>query len=350
KIDLNSEDILKESKDNLKNINTPKDLAYIIYTSGSTGNPKGVCIENRNLVKLVNNSDYIEVNEEDKVLQSGSLSFDASVFQIWIALLNGIALHLEEKNLIINDIELEKYINNNKITVMLMPTPLFNQYSESNIEIFKNLKCLLVGGDILQSKQVSKITKSYKDLKIINVYGPTENTVISTTYEVKGSWDENITVPIGTSISNSTAYIMDKNSNLLPIGIPGELCVGGDGIARGYLNREDLTREKFIENPYVKGEKIYKTGDLAKWLPDGNIHFIGRIDYQVKINGFRIELQEIETQLLKYSKLREAVVIDRKDESGNKYLCAYVVSEEKVSSKEIKDFLKKVLPNYMIPS
>jgi thioester reductase-like protein len=143
---------------------------------------------------------------------------------------------------------------------------------------------------------------------------------------------------------------MDKNNNLLPIGIPGELCVGGDGIARGYLNREELTKEKFIENPYVKGEKIYKTGDLAKWLPDGNIQFIGRIDYQVKINGFRIELQEIEAKLLKYSKVKEAVVVDKEDENGDKYLCAYVVSEDKILSKEIKEFLKKEIPSYMIPS
>lgn len=141
---------------------------------------------------------------------------------------------------------------------------------------------------------------------------------------------------------------MDKNNNLLPIGVPGELCVGGDGIADGYLNREELTKEKFIENPYVKGEKIYRTGDLAKWLPDGNISFMGRIDNQVKIRGFRIELQEIEAQLLQYSRIKEAVVVDKNDESGNKYLCAYVLSEEKVSSKEIKEFLKKVLPNYMI--
>ncbi|MFT8349159.1 amino acid adenylation domain-containing protein [Clostridium saccharoperbutylacetonicum] len=349
-IDLNSKEIFSESKENIPNINSVKDLVYVIYTSGSTGNPKGVCLENRNLAKLINNPDYIEIKDNDKILQSGSLSFDASVFQIWVALLNGAALHLEDKALIINDTALETYIDHNKITIMLMPTPLFNQYSESNVGIFKGLKYLVVGGDVISSKQVSKITQIYKKLKILNAYGPTENAVISTVYEVKDNWDENMSVPIGIPISNSTAYIIDKNMNLLPIGVPGELCVGGDGIARGYLDREELTKEKFIENPYVKGERIYRTGDLAKWLPDGNIQFIGRIDYQVKINGFRIELQEIEAQLLKYSKIKEAVVVDKKDENGNKYLCAYVVSKEKVCSKEIKDFLKKEIPNYMIPS
>ncbi|OOM76199.1 tyrocidine synthase 3 [Clostridium puniceum] len=349
-IDSSSKEIFKESKENLSNVNTVTDLVYVIYTSGSTGKPKGVCLENKNLVNLVNNPDYIEIKSNDKILQSGSLSFDASVFQIWITLLNGAALHLEEKTLIINGNALENYINQNEITVMLMPTPLFNQYCESNIEIFQDLRCLIVGGDVLSSKQVSKITKIYKDLKILNAYGPTENTVISTLYEVKGKWDENIAIPIGTPISNSTTYIMDRNNNLLPIGVSGELCVGGAGIARGYLNRGNLTKEKFIENPYVSGEKIYKTGDLAEWLSDGNIHFMGRMDYQVKINGFRIEMQEIEGELLKYSKVKEAVVVDKKDESGNKYLCAYVVSNEKVSSKKIKEFLKKELPSYMIPS
>ncbi|AGF55973.1 non-ribosomal peptide synthetase [Clostridium saccharoperbutylacetonicum] len=349
-IDLNSKEIFKESKENLPSVNSVTDLVYVIYTSGSTGKPKGVCLENRNLVNLVSNSEYIGINSNDKILQSGSLSFDASVFQVWITLLNGAELHLEEKALIINENELEDYINKNEITTMLMPTPLFNQYCESNIEIFKDLRCLIVGGDVLSSKQVSKITKIYKNLKILNAYGPTENAVISTLYEVKGKWNENIAIPIGTPISNSTAYIMDKNNNLLPIGTPGELCVGGAGIARGYLNREELTKEKFIENPYVSGEKIYKTGDLVKWLPDGNIHFMGRMDYQVKINGFRIEPQEIEGELLKYSKVKEAVVVDKSDESGNKYLCAYVVSKEKVSPKEIKEFLKRELPSYMIPS
>ena len=349
-IDINSEEILKENKESLININTPEDLAYVIYTSGSTGNPKGVCTENRALVKLVNNPNYIQIQGDDKVLQSGSLSFDASVFQVWIALLNGITLHLEEKSLIVNDAALEAYINENKITVMLMPTPLFNQYSQSNIELFKNLRCLIVGGDVLASKQLSKLTKLYKDLKVLNAYGPTENSVISTVYKVKGQWDENIAVPIGNPISNSTAYIMDKNNNLLPIGVAGELCVGGDGLARGYLNREELTKEKFIENPYVKGERIYKTGDLAKWMPDGNIHFMGRIDYQVKIRGFRIELEEIEAHLVKYTGITEAAVVDKEDENGNKYLCGYVVSEGRISSKEIKDFLKKELPSYMIPS
>lgn len=349
-IDINNEQIFKESKENLENISSPNDLLYVIYTSGSTGNPKGVCIEHRSAIKLVNNPNYIEIRKNDRVLQCGSLSFDTSVLQMWIALLNGIVIHLEDENLITDSEELKKYIDKNKITVMVIPTPLFHQYSKDSMEIFENLRWVMAGGDVLSGKEVSKLVSKYKNLKIVNGYGPTENTVISTCYEVKGEWDKNKPVPIGKPISNSTAYIMSKNSKLLPVGVAGELCVGGDGVARGYLYKSEMTKEKFIDNPYVKGEKIYKTGDLAKWLPDGNIEFIGRMDNQVKIRGFRVELEEIEAQLLKNHKLKEVAVVDKIDDSGNKYLCGYFVSDEKILPKELKEFLKAQLPHYMIPS
>ncbi|WP_143315168.1 non-ribosomal peptide synthetase [Clostridium sp. HBUAS56017] len=343
---INDKD-LNVSKENLEDLNGPDDLAYVIYTSGSTGNPKGVCCKNRGLINLVKDPEYMDKKELERVLQSGSLSFDASVFQIWITLLNGGEIHLEDKSLTIDEKSLQEYVTRNKITFMLIPTPLFNQYSP---EIFKGVKALLVGGDVLSSKQVSKLTKMYKDLKIINGYGPTENSVASTMYGIIGNWEEDHKIPIGTPIQNSTAYVMDLNNKLLPIGIAGELYVGGDGIAKGYLNRSELTKEKFIENPYKRDEIIYKTGDLVKWLPDGNLDFIGRVDNQVKINGFRIELGEIEAKLLKHNEIKDAVVIDRLDSKGNKYLCGYIVALREMSSLEIKEFLRKELPNYMIPS
>lgn len=345
-----SEEILKEDKNNLTNISSPDDLVYVIYTSGSTNKPKGVCLENRNLVSLVNEPDYLEIDVKDSLLQVGSLSFDASVFQIWLTLINGATLYLEDKSLVIDENLLKEYINSNNITVMIFPTPLFNKYCENNTEIFNNLKYVIVGGDILSSKQVSRIKKANKNITIINGYGPTENAVMSTLYTIKDSWNEEEVIPIGVPRSNSTAYIMDKNNNLQPIGVPGELCVGGAGLARGYLNRESLTSEKFIENPYVKGERIYKTGDLAKFLPDGNIEFLGRIDYQVKVNGVRIELQEVESQLLRYPKVKEAVVVANKDETGSNYLCAYVVCDEAINVKEVRSFLSKYLISAMIPN
>jgi len=349
-IDLENKEILNESRENPETVNLPEDIAYVIYTSGSTGKPKGVCIENRSVVKNSRNTSFIEVEKSDRFLQSGSLSFDAAVLPIWIALLNGIALHVENNDLMLDFNSLEKYIIENNITLVVFPTTLFNQFSQERIDAFKNMKHVIAGGDVISSKQASRLVERYKNLKVVNGYGPTENTVISTGYIVTGEWDENKAVPIGKPVSNSTAYIMDKNNMLLPIGIVGELCVGGDGVARGYLNREELTREKFIENPYVKGEKIYKTGDLARWLPDGNIEFWGRVDNQVKIQGFRIELGEIESQLTRYAGVKEAVVIDRKDNNGNKYLCGYVVGEGEIPSKELKESLRKDLPGYMVPA
>lgn len=348
-IEIDGEDICKEKSQNIKTISSYKDLAYVIYTSGSTGNPKGVCIGHRSVGNLIMNQHYVDFDKNDKMLQCGSLSFDASVFQVWFPLLNGVPLYLEDNSLIIDNLALKKYIDKNKITIIFMPTPLFNQHSRNNIEIFENLSCVIAGGDVLLSKELSRLTEMYKNLKVVNGYGPTENTVLSTVYEVKGGWNENKVVPIGSPLLNTTAYIMDKNNRLLPIGIPGEVCVGGDGLSVGYLNREELTKSKFIENPYVTGERIYKTGDLAKWLPDGNIHFIGRIDHQVKIRGFRVELGEIENKLLKYPNIKIAAVVDKKDKEGNKYLCGYIVSKEKIDIKDLRKFLKKDLPNYMVP-
>ncbi|EJV87811.1 non-ribosomal peptide synthetase [Bacillus cereus] len=349
-VDLTDEEVEKESKENLTTINVPEDLAYVIYTSGTTGNPKGVCIENRSLIKIIKNTNYITIRKNDKLLQSGSLSFDASVQQIWLALLHGIPLHMEDKELMLEVDQLEEYILNNNITLIIFPTTLFNQISQDRIEAFEKIKYVIAGGDIISSQQVSRLVKTYKGIKVVNGYGPTENTIISTAYVITDEWDENKNVPIGKPITNSTVYIMDKHNKLLPIGVPGELCVGGDGVARGYLNREDLTNEKFILNPYVEGERIYKTGDLARWLPDGNLEFLGRIDQQVKIRGYRIELSEIEKQLEKHIAVKEAVVIDRKSENGGKYLCGYIVGEDNISIQELKEELKKELPDYMIPT
>jgi len=349
-IDVSNDEGMKEKKENLGNCNFAEDLAYVIYTSGSTGRPKGVCVENSALINLVTNANYMEIQETDRILQVGSLSFDVSVMQIWSALLNGITLHLEKKNLILQFDVLEKYIKENKITVLNLPTTFFNQLSEERIEVFENLKYVLAGGDIISSKQVSRITKKYKNIEVVNAYGPTENAVVSTCYRVNGEWNEDKLVPIGKPINNTTAYIMDKNNSLLPIGALGELCVGGDGVARGYLNKEELTKEKFVENPYVKGDRLYKTGDLVRWLEDGNIEFIGRIDHQVKIRGFRIEIGEIEKAFLKHPKIKEVAVIDRKDKMGNKYLCAYIITKETMKFEELRGFLSEQLPNYMIPS
>ncbi len=349
-INIENEKIQNSSVENVNVISSPEDLIYIIYTSGSTGRPKGVGVKHRGVVRLVKNTNVMTFKEKGKFLKNISMSFDPSALEIWGSLLNKMTLVVIKKEITMDINKLSDIIDKQDVKAMILPTPLFNSYGIEKPSMFKNLEYLIVGGDVILPKAISKSLAICKNLKIVNAYGPTENSVISTEYIVSEKWNEDKTVPIGKPISNSTAYIMDKNNKLLPIGVAGELCVGGDGVARGYLNREDLNKEKFIENPYVKEETIYKTGDLAKMLPDGNIDFLGRIDNQVKIRGYRIELGEIEKELLKNEKIKEAVVIDRKDKGGNKYICAFVVSESEINVDKIKEDIASELPIYMVPS
>ncbi|MCX6578639.1 MAG: amino acid adenylation domain-containing protein [Candidatus Aminicenantes bacterium] len=351
-------------------IHSTSNLAYLIYTSGSTGEPKGVMVIHRNVVRLVKNTNYVEFAPGDSILQTGAMEFDASTFEIWGALLNGLKLHLVNKETILTPGKLKVSIREYDISTMWMTSPLFNQMLLEDIEIFAGLKNLLVGGDVLYPPHISLLRGRYPQLKIINGYGPTENTTFSTTFLVHREYTGNI--PIGKPIANSTAYIVDKYIRLQPVGVPGELVVGGDGIAGGYLNDPELTAEKFgpqitlitqinksfgkSRNPFSKGFLaaggiLYKTGDTARWLPDGNIEFLGRIDQQVKIRGFRVELGEIENRLLKHKDIKESVVI-AKAESGTEkvHIGAYIVSDREIETQELREYLAGQLPGYMIPS
>lgn len=333
---------------NIPHINRAENLAYVMYTSGSTGKPKGTMVEHRNVVRLVKNTNYIDFKKEDRILQTGAIVFDACTFEIWGALLNGLSLYLVDENTILDAKKLREALKEYKITILWLTSPLFNQLSEKNPEMFSELRVLLVGGDTLSPKHINNVMEQCPRLKVINGYGPTENTTFSTCFVIDEKPEGNI--PIGRPISNSTAYIVDKYNQLLPIGVFGELWVGGDGVGRGYLKRKELTDEKFIDSPFVQGERIYKTGDLARWLPDGNIEFTGRIDNQVKIRGFRIELGEVEAQLMKHKDIKEVVVIAKTDRNNSKYLCAYLVSTRNLTMPELKEHILIQLPDYMVPS
>jgi tyrocidine synthetase-3 len=230
------------------------------------------------------------------------------------------------------------------------PTAVFTQIAEVRSDIFNKLKTLLIGGDALSAAHVNKVRKNNPHLTVINEYGPTENSCNSTCYKVDRDFDNNI--PIGITISNSTAYIFDKNMNYQPIGIIGELYVGGDGLSKGYLNREDLNRTCFIDHPNFPGKRLYKTGDLARWLPDGNIEFHGRIDNQLKIRGFRVELGEIESVISEIDDIVETVIKPIKIEEGDYKLVAFLNVPEtfKMDLKEISSRVKEKLPSYMVPS
>lgn len=359
-IDLADAQLYQGDDSNLEQINQPDDLIYIIYTSGSTGNPKGVMVQHINVNRLISNSNMLTITDSERILQIGSLAFDASTYEIWSALLNGASLYLIRKDDLLSPERFEAKMKEYHITIALLTTPVFNQMIEENPAIFAGLKALIIGGDALSPKHINFVRTLYPALCVINGYGPTENTTFTTYFKMDQEHPQTNyhNIPIGKPLSNTKVYIVDDNTHLQPTGVPGELCVSGDGLARGYLNRPELTAEKFIPNPFEPPAMMYRTGDLARWLSDGNIEFMGRIDQQVKIRGFRIELGEIENQLLQYPELKEVVVVVRKDQAHEKYLCAYLVKTtenterdgNELSSSDIRAFLQKRLPEYMIPA
>jgi len=333
-------------------------LAYIIYTSGSTGKAKGVMVTHRNVVRLVNNTGYVELTGETRILQTGAPVFDASTFEIWGALLNGGKLYLVDNDVILNADKLGQAIVKNRVNTLWLSSPLFNQLVQQNSDIFTGLEYLLVGGDVLSPPNINRVRNKYNDLKIVNGYGPTENTTFSTTFLIDDDFHRNI--PIGSPIDNSTAYILevdgDAQFQLQPPGVFGELCVGGDGVSRGYLNNPELTAERFILPQRTQSlfhlSPLYRTGDRARWLPHGIVEFSGRKDFQVKIRGYRVEPGEIESCLLNHSKIKDAVVMvkEEKEGGGDKYLCAYIVTDGDLSTAELRTYAGEELPGYMIPS
>ncbi|PUA36528.1 non-ribosomal peptide synthetase [Paenibacillus elgii] len=347
-VDLSQDDAYSDDSSNPDAAAGPTDLAYIMYTSGTTGKPKGVMVEHRNVVRLVKNTNFADLNIETRILQTGAVAFDASTFEIWGALLNGGELYLTSQDVILNAVKLKQAIQQYGITTMWLTSPLFNQLSQEYSGLFGGLKTLLVGGDALSVPHINRVLRDHPGLCIVNGYGPTENTTFSTTFAITG--EQTDSVPIGRPIRNSTAYVVDSTLKLQPVGAWGELIVGGDGVARGYLNRPELTAEKFIASPVREGERCYRTGDLVRWRADGTLEYKGRMDGQVKIRGYRIELGEVEARLLKVPSVEAALVTVHEDEAGQKLLCAYYTAEYPLPAGELRSALAAVLPGYMIPS
>ncbi|QNN43947.1 AMP-binding protein [Pedobacter roseus] len=322
------------------------DLAYVMYTSGSIGLAKGVLTEHSNVVRLVKNTNYINFSGDEVLLSTGSISFDATIFEYWGMLLNGCILVLCKQSVLLDPVELSKEMRLHGINTMWFTSGWLNQLVDADIEIFRGLRTLIAGGDRLSVLHINKLVSVYPYLKLINGYGPTENTTFSLTYEISGNVSS---IPIGRPISNSRVYILDVSGHLCGIGIPGEICVSGAGLARGYLNRPELTAERFVPNPYLAGELMYLTGDIGRWLPDGNIEFLGRADDQVKVRGYRIELGEIESVLQGHADVDSCVVVARENSSGDKDLIAYVVGSEGLDVSVLRGYLGGILPQYMVP-
>lgn len=337
---------LSEDSSDIINSNNPDDTAYIMYTSGSTGTPKGAMITHTNIIHLVRNTNYLDYSPDRVILQIGAPSFDASTYEVWGALLNGGRLCTITQWEILDTKKLKAKLEEYNIDTVLFTSSLFNQLAGKDISLFKGLKYLLIGGDVVSPKYAGIVRNQYPELSIKNLYGPTENTVVSSYFNIEKDYEDSI--PIGYPISHSTCYIVNSNMQLLPVGVTGELCVGGAGVGKGYIGNAVATAEKFIPNPFHPGY-LYKTGDLGQWQPDGSILFQGRLDNQIKLRGFRIELADIEQKIMTHPQIKESVVILVTDDSGLKDICAYYTSDVEITPEEIKQYLKEKLPNYMIP-
>jgi len=354
-LDTDSGEIGSQSEENPPNRATAEDVAYIIYTSGSTGRPKGVAVPHRAVNRLVRKTNYIELDESDRIAQVSNLSFDAATFEIWGALLNGGQLRGIATDVTLSPADLARELREQGITAMFLTSALFSQLAAEAPGAFATLRTLIAGGEALDPKWVRAVLKDRPPMRLVNGYGPTENTTFTCCGLVRDVPDGAASVPIGRPISNTQVYILDAHLNPVPVGAPGELHAGGDGLARGYWNQPERTAEKFILHQFSHDgpcHRLYRTGDLARYLPDGNIEFLGRIDNQVKIRGFRVELGEIEAVLGRHGGVRECAVSVRGSGAGQTRLVAYFVAEGKCAPKasQLRGFLMKQLPDYMIPS
>ena len=332
---------------------TAEDLAYVIYTSGSTGNPKGVLVDHRAVVRLVRDTNYCTFGRDEVFIHIAPLAFDASTFELWGPLLNGGSLVVLPPFPLTPD-ALAAAIVKHGVTTLWITIGLFNLVAEQRVDAFKNLRQVICGGDIMSPAHVSRVLAVMDHGVFFAAYGPTENTTYSTTHAMRKGYQLGTTVPIGVPIANTTCYVLDEQLQQVPAGTPGELFVGGDGVAKGYLNNPELTREKFVADPFSSNlnARLYRTGDRVYARPDGVLEFVGRFDNQLKIMGHRIEPGEIETVLRQHPAVGQVAVVARKMPRGDKQLVAYVIAAKagEFSAAELKSFLAERLPPHMIPA
>ena len=350
-IDLNANTAQPESDSVSKRHGS--DVAYVMYTSGSTGEPKGVEVPHRGISRLVLNNGYADFGPTDRVGFAANPAFDANTLEMWSALLNGGCLVVIDRPTVLQPQALRSLLREQRISVLWLSVGLFNQIAGTVPDAFGSLRYLMVGGDALDAHTIAQVLATAPPQHLLNGYGPTETTTFATTYETRQPAAGAVSLPIGRPIANTRIYILDGHAEPVPLGVAGEIYIGGAGVARGYLNRPELTAERFMKDPFSPelDARMYRTGDVGRHLPDGNIEFLGRNDHQVKIRGYRIELGEIEARLRRQSTVREAVVVAREDVPGEKRLVAYVVSEaEELNIEQLRAPLLRELPEYMLPA
>ncbi len=353
-LDEDWDEINLQQDTNLSSDTSARDLAYVIYTSGSTGRPKGTCVEHRSVLRLVKSTNYLEFDKDEVLLQMAPISFDASTLELWGSMLNGAKLVIFRPGPVSLP-EISEAIDRYGISILWLTSALFNQMVDQHMGSLLRVRQLLAGGEALSPAHVKRILSEMPaEHRLVNGYGPTENTTFTCCHVMTRDSEIGRNVPIGRPISNTRVYVLDARAAPVPIGVPGELYVGGDGLARGYLNRPELTAEKFISTPFADrpGERLYRTGDKVRYLADGSIEFLGRFDHQVKIRGYRIELGEVEAVLGGNDEVRIAVAMMREDIPGDKRLVVYLVLHEnrESSAARIKEFARQQLPGYMLPS
>jgi amino acid adenylation domain-containing protein/thioester reductase-like protein len=328
--------------------------AYVMYTSGSTGTPKGVIVPHYAVNRLAINNGYARIEATDCIPHYSNPAFDASTFEIWAALLNGARVLVVPQRVVLDGPAFASLLLREQVTILWITVGLFNGYTEMLAEVFAGLRYLITGGDSLDRGAIRRVLQRSPPRCLMNAYGPTECTTFSTTYPIESA-DEGVHgIPIGRPMANTRIYILDRHGEPVPIGVVGELYIGGDGVACGYLNRPDLTQQRFVPDPFSQDSqaRMYRTGDLGLWRSDGAIEFLGRNDQQVKIRGFRIEPGEIEAHLTRHPQVREASVVVVRADGAEKRLVAYVTLRERagVSPEALRSHLKEALPEFMIPS
>ncbi|MCH9649660.1 MAG: amino acid adenylation domain-containing protein [Deltaproteobacteria bacterium] len=335
-------------------------LAYVMYTSGSTGQPKGVAVTHRSIARLVLHTNYLDLGPSDRVAQLATASFDAITFEVWGALLNGGAVVIVPRQVALDPLRFSQHLEAHRVTAMFLTVTLFNQVAQVAPEAFSRMRYLLFGGETADPRWVRR-ARQVPGLEVLaNGYGPTESTTFAVSHPVQEVPEGAARVPIGRPISNTTSYVVDRRGSLTPLGVTGELVLGGAGLARGYLGRPALTAERFVPDPFssLPGQRLYRTSDLVRMTGDGTIDCLGRVDRQVKLRGFRIELGEIETVLRGHEAVKEALVLVRPTETGDRQLVAYWIEEnewpgearESVKAADLRSWLTHRMPEYMAPA